>query len=893
MIPKLNYRLLIMVSGWLLLWQQLLAGGEPDKRVFLIPNFHPACCGWLTDWSTERNYCANTYLDHLDRVRDDRHYAFALSEVPTMIAILNFHKDRVAELKQRLQEGRVELCNAFFLEPTINLSGGEALVKNGLEGLRWQSQVFGVRPRFAWMIDVTGTHEQMAQITAGLDLDALFYTRHNPTGYAVHWIQSPDGSRVLAVSPGHYSEWTPLFRSQEPLTEQQLLEMIQDVEFRANPNPLTQKEIEQRRNIWSGTPARAPMGTPVLILGGSGDYSPAPPYSGYPTEFIQQFQALSPGTDLVFATPSQYVDAILPGIQNGTIPLATMTGSTAYSFNAFWIENPRVKKWFRRCEQSLQAAEMLATTASLRNGWTYPAQSLYHAWLMLLLNMDRNSLWGSAGGMVFEHESSWDVRDRYEAVEKITQEVMQGTATNEVTEKKGAGLFNSLNWDRHDPIIIPMPSGYGLKNISCQILPGGDLVIAAPQLKSTSLSVLSMQARPTAAAKTIALPEVIVTRHYQVRLDPKTGAMTSLRLVPSGREIFGAPANVIVAEKPKIQSGEPGDHIVDRPDRETLATSSQYQPVISVTKGALATIVEVVSDFYGGGKLVRRMHFYTDHPRIDFQVELNDIPDKTVVIAEFPLAEEVSEIRRGIPYGFSHSSWSRPNPDLRGWGKGILPAVRWSHYSLMQGGGFAILDRGLSGREITGRTPILFLLNATDTYYGYANPWLSGKGKQVLEYAVVAQEANWEEAGLARLAWEYACPPFLVEQADRKGFSSILATSDNMIVEAVRREADEIEVRMAECLGKAGGAEIALHLPHQAARMTNLAGKSLQSFAPASSYRFPVRAQQIVTLRFRTKEPVAEITALTDWNPLVPEKKRPALNTYIDKKGHPPRGDLE
>ncbi|MRR38932.1 hypothetical protein EG829_30635, partial [bacterium] len=139
--------------------------GDSTRAVYLVPNFHPACCGWLTDWSTERNYCANNYIDHLDRVRDDSNYAFALSEVPNMIAIFNFHPERKEELIRRFREGRAEPCNAFFLESTINLPGGEALVKNGVEGLRWQSRVLGVRPRYAWMIDVTGTHEQMAQIT--------------------------------------------------------------------------------------------------------------------------------------------------------------------------------------------------------------------------------------------------------------------------------------------------------------------------------------------------------------------------------------------------------------------------------------------------------------------------------------------------------------------------------------------------------------------------------------------------------------------------------------------------------------------------------------------------------------------------------------------------------
>ena len=49
-------------------------GGSGPRKVFLVPNFHPASCGWLTTFSRERVYCANSYLDHLDRVRDDPRY---------------------------------------------------------------------------------------------------------------------------------------------------------------------------------------------------------------------------------------------------------------------------------------------------------------------------------------------------------------------------------------------------------------------------------------------------------------------------------------------------------------------------------------------------------------------------------------------------------------------------------------------------------------------------------------------------------------------------------------------------------------------------------------------------------------------------------------------------
>src|SRR5512143_3009569 len=191
--PKLSRRAFMAASA-------VTATAQPPRErrsVYVVPNFHPASCGWLTNFSKERVYCANSYFDHLDRVRDDANYAFALSEVNNVIAMMNFHPERAEELKRRVREGRVELVNAFFLESTINLSGGEALVRLGVEGLRWQERMFGVRPRLAWTIDVCGTHDQMAQICAKLGLEAMVYCRKNPTGKTIHWAESPDGSRIL------------------------------------------------------------------------------------------------------------------------------------------------------------------------------------------------------------------------------------------------------------------------------------------------------------------------------------------------------------------------------------------------------------------------------------------------------------------------------------------------------------------------------------------------------------------------------------------------------------------------------------------------------------------------------------------------------------------------
>ena len=857
----------VAISGIVLL--SLLSGvvcaaAEPAE-VFIVPNFHPASCGWLTDWSTERNYCANDYLDHLERVRDDPNYAFALSECNNMIAILNFHPDWVAELKQRIREGRVELVNAFFLEPTINLSGGEALVKMGVEGLRWQQQVFGVRPRFAWTIDVTGVHEQMGQIVSGLGLDAMVYTRDNPTGKTMHWLEAPDGSRCLAISPGHYSDWGQVFSARTPLDANALSKLLQDARARA---------------------ARTPAGAPVLVLGGHGDYSLAPLCADYPSMFLSQWRQVAPQTKLRFSGLSAYVDAVLPGIKSGRIELPVSRSGARLSWTSFWIQSPRVKAWYRRAEHELQTAEMLATVASLNADFNYPAQSLYHAWLEMLLNMDRNTLWGAAGGMVFEHETSWDVRDRFKSVEGISNSTVEAALRHTASQGQSVALFNPLNWPRTDPLRLDLPAGTNLADAKCQA-DGEGRTLCRASLPSAGVLALETSAEAAPVPKPIELPAIIETAYYRVRIDPNTGALSSLKLKPSGREILAGPV-LLVAE----QAGD--FHSTPRRDqRKRLADSSQFKPHITVSDGPLATVVHVeTQDFaslQGSGKTWQTFHFYKDYPRIDFDVELNDVPDKTVVVAEFPLAQPIQETRRGIPYGFSHGAWAAKNPNLAGFTDGIVAAIRWSYYQFERGG-MAILDRGLPGRELTGQTPVLFLLNAQEIYMGYSCAWLSGRGRHNLSFALVAHDGDWKDARIPQMAWEFNCPPAAIANVAKAAPRSFLQTSDNVIVEAMRREGSEIELRLAECLGVSGTAEVTLNLPHRGAELTDLVGGRREPLNGGPAYRFPVRPQQIVTLRCRTDSAVPEIEPLANWEPLVPPAKRAALNTKLDKKGHPPAG---
>jgi len=55
--------------------------------------------------------------------------------------------------------------------------------------------------------------------------------------------------------------------------------------------------------------------------------------------------------------------------------------------------------------------EMLMTAASLRADVAYPSQSFADSWINLLMNMDRNVLWGSVAGAPLYDEQAWNAED--------------------------------------------------------------------------------------------------------------------------------------------------------------------------------------------------------------------------------------------------------------------------------------------------------------------------------------------------------------------------------------------------------------------------------------------------------------------------------------------------
>jgi alpha-mannosidase len=836
----------------------------------------------MMDFDTERNYYLDNLLDHLDRLKSDPNYAFAYSEVPNLVTFLQFVPERLDELKQQIREGRVELVNAFFSEATMNLTGGEAIVQLGVHGLRWYEKFFGLRPRHGWMIDLVGVHRQMPQIVAGLGLETLVFCRNNPAQKTVFWWVAPDGTRTLTIcNANSYNQVSEVFATKRPLDASQLAKIAELIKWK--------KEHSASRST-------------LLALGGAGDCSRAPAYRGYPTEFLRQWGQQHSDTEIRFGTFSDYVKPLREEIESGEVKPEEFRGDNAYCYNAFWYDLPQIKQQFHELEYQLVAAEMVATAASLRSNYTYPSQDLYNCWIDLALNMDRNALWGGAGGKVFRDEKSWDVEDRYASVRETTSKVISATLGSLSGRGESLAVFNPLNWNRHDPLELQLPAGKRIAGVFCEgQLDEPSRAICQLNLPPTALLSIPLEERAAELPQPIPFEKGIETSHYSARIDRNTGALVSLKLKDSGHEVLGGPANVVFAESVTgILKRDPCEHMLPRPQRRVLETSSGSASEVRAYRSPLATTV-IATSFFTGSKLCRLIRFYHDFPRIDFETTIDLRTTEMLITVDFPLAAEVLERTRGIPYGFAVINPQqpfRPLPEYEvgesqtyGFSDAILPAVRWSQYQLAGGFGVGLLARGLTAHELNGRNVTLGLFNAHTKYRGWPNELMAGQGMHHFRYALVPHSGPWAEARIPQMACEFNGRVFWRMGSNTGVHESLLDTSDNIIVSALRREKQQVELRFHEWRGDAGEATVRFMLPHQKAWLTNLMGELRAPLEGGPTYHFQVKPQQIVTIRFDVDSEVLSPEPISRWEALVPAGKRLDLERRIPTKGYP-SGDV-
>jgi len=96
-------------------------------------------------------------------------YTFVLDQVPEFEAFKIAYPKLWNELKQRINEGRMEICGQY-ISPDLHIPNGESLVRNLLYGKKYFLETFGIEPKVGYNLDVFGQSLTKQIIKGNLNL---------------------------------------------------------------------------------------------------------------------------------------------------------------------------------------------------------------------------------------------------------------------------------------------------------------------------------------------------------------------------------------------------------------------------------------------------------------------------------------------------------------------------------------------------------------------------------------------------------------------------------------------------------------------------------------------------------------------------------------------------
>ncbi|WP_382310082.1 alpha-mannosidase [Herbiconiux sp. UC225_62] len=342
---------------------------------------------WL--WPTRETVrkVARTTANVLNLMESRPELVFAMSSAQQWQWLRDDRPELFDRLRARALEGRVVPVGGMWVESDTTMVGGEAMVRQFLEGTRFFEAELGLRSRVVWLPDSFGYSAALPQIVrlAGFD---YFLTQK------ISWNQ-------VNVFPHHTFSWvgidgTEVFTHFPPADT-----------YNGDVSPAELLHAASNyREKGSGSRSLLPFGF------GDGGGGPV-------REMLDRAQRSTDVEGLPrvrIETPEEFFDAA-----RAELP------SPARWFGELYLELHRgtltsqaaMKSGNRRSEHLLREAELWAATASVRVGLPYPADTLREAWQTVLLQQFHDILPGSSIAWVHR-----EARERYAEVAEVLEGVI-------------------------------------------------------------------------------------------------------------------------------------------------------------------------------------------------------------------------------------------------------------------------------------------------------------------------------------------------------------------------------------------------------------------------------------------------------------------------------------
>jgi alpha-mannosidase len=334
---------------------------RPIVHLFCNAHLDPV---WMWTWEEGAREAISTFRTAVNLLDEFPEFIFNHNESLLYEWVEEYDPPLFERIRRRVREGRWNITGGWYLQPDVNLPGGETLVRVILEGRRYFAEKFGVRPPLAYNFDSFGHPASLPQMLVQSGFE--FYIHCRPVESQLElpaplyrW-RGVDGSEVIALRP--------------------------DAGWYGTPWP-GQAQAQARKGIEI---ARA-TGRDVLVTWGLGDHG-----GGATRQELLAFRQLFAevaGDDIEIrhSTPEAYLNRI----RRYAAELPVYTGDLQRTLSGTYTSVATVKKQMRESEARLASAERWASIAWWRFGRPYPEAELRAAWKRLMFNAFHDILCGS------------------------------------------------------------------------------------------------------------------------------------------------------------------------------------------------------------------------------------------------------------------------------------------------------------------------------------------------------------------------------------------------------------------------------------------------------------------------------------------------------------------
>jgi alpha-mannosidase len=796
------------------------------------------------------------------------------------------YPEEFAQIQEKVKQHRWELVGGMWVEPDLNLPGGESLVRQLLVGKQYFKRKFGVDVTVGWNPDSFGYNFQLPQIykKSGVDYfvtQKMWWNDTNPLPLKLFWWQGLDGSRVLTYFPHDYVNGIePLkiakdfaaARTLNPGTNE-MLHLYGVGDHGGGPTRAMLDSAESWMQTSTLTAEQSNGSQPVLSR------APVLNYSFAETFFHDVEKRLDTEHSPVWnygvladlqqqGKPAQQA---IPAPPQGEIGLPVWNDELYLEYHrGVYTTQAAHKRNMRRSEDWLIDAEKWSSLAWLGGGG-YPASALNEAWKKELFNQFHDLAAGSGIAVIYK-----EAQEDYDVVRWTTEDATSrawktighriDTSIPKALGPNAAAVvvWNALAWPRSEPVVatvqLPDKTDDALEVIDAEghavltdVLPAerpsptrqvqflatdvpaygyrvfyvrhaGVKVVTATSARHHALRAIA----PRIVASDVhsdAAAHTLENNLVRVTIDPANGCITHLVEKTSG---FDAIAAGGCGNQLQTFKDTPKDYDAWNIDPGTLDHFTALDAVEDVKFAPANPLYAdvVVHRKWQSSLFTERIRLYANDPAVRVQVEVEWHETHVLLKAAFPLAATSGKATYEIPYGAIERPTTRNNSFEQA--RFEVPAQRWA--DLGDGThGFSLLNSSKYGYDCAGNVLRLTLLRSPT--WPDAN---ADRGRQVMEYALYPHSGPWQTAETVRLGHDMNDVLLAAQMEAHSGTlpssrGFVTVDAPNVVLSSIKRSEDgkSLVLRFYEATGKAAAVHVTLPFAGSAMAASGVAEANL------------------------------------------------------------------